>query len=88
MSRVAAVQPAAPCTSSPAAAPFVPDYVRAAEISLAFARPLAEGLISFGELEDRLLPLFAGPEWDDVELARDKIARWVRQTLVVRNVAR
>ena len=62
MSRVAQVRTAQPLVSRPPR--FRPDYATASECALAFARALSTGWMSYGELENRVLPFLAGPEWE------------------------
>ena len=70
MSNVAPVRTTQPLVSRPPR--FQPDYVAATETALAFARPLATGFMTFAELEARLLPHLAGPEWQREGNARDE----------------
>ena len=86
MSRVATIRTVQPLISRPPR--FRPDYVGAIETALAFARPLAEGRMSFGEVEDRLLPFLAGPNWEREHDARRKAASLIANVATFREATR
>ena len=81
MSRVAEIQVVQPLVSRPPR--FRAAYVGAIETALAFARPLAEGRITYGEVEARLLPFLAGPDWERAHDARREAAGIIANALAV-----
>ena len=62
MSRVAEIRAVQPLVGRPPR--FRPDFEAASECALAFARALGTGWMTFSELESRVLPFLAGPNWE------------------------
>ena len=81
MSRLAQVRTVQPLVSRPPR--FRPDFVAASECALAFARPLATGWMTFGELEERILPFLAGPDWEREHDGRREAAGLINNAVTV-----
>ena len=81
MSHLSEIQAVQPQLSRPAR--IRANYEAAAECALAFARPLATGWMTFGEVESRLLPYLAGPYWERETRARQEAAGMITRAVTI-----
>ena len=81
MSRVAHVRTVQPLVSRPPQ--FRPDYETASECALAFARALGTGWMTYGEVENRVLPFLAGPDWEREHAGRKEAAGIIGNAVTV-----